>query len=77
MEEHATMTEALTSTTSQLEQTTSKLEITEKTLEKTQAKLVKTVQQRDEQTHLVNNHVVSEKELQEQAHAVSTFPLFG
>lgn len=70
MEEHAVTTEALATTKAQLEDTTTKLEATEKTLEKTQNKLSKTIQQRDEQTHLVTQHVVSETQLQKQAHSV-------
>ena len=64
--------ETLTTTQTQLEKTTIKLEVTEKTLEKTQTKLSKTIQQRDEQTHLVNQHVVCEKQLQKQAKSVCT-----
>ena len=66
MEEHTQTLETLTTTQTQLENTTTKLEVTEKTLEKTQTKLSKTIQQRDEQTHLVNQHVVCEKQLQKQ-----------
>ena len=70
VEENTANIQLLESTKIQ-QNTTEKLEVTEKALDRTQAKLVKTTQQRDEQIHLVENHVENEGRLQSEAHNVS------
>lgn len=60
----------LVSTQNVLKETTETLDQTTETLKQTEYKLAKTTKQRDEQIHLVTNHVQSEKQLQEQAKQV-------
>lgn len=71
LEEHSATVEVLDSTKLLLQDTSEKLDTTEKALDRSQAKLKRTMQERDEQTHLVQSHVTNEGKLQCEAHNVS------
>ena len=71
------MTELFTSTKQELEETTEVLKVTSNKLVKTTEvlqetgdSLIKTTQERDEQTHLVSEHVKAETDLYSEANQV-------
>ncbi|XP_067935963.1 kinesin-like protein KIF11-B [Watersipora subatra] len=69
-EEHTATVEELESTKEELAETANKAEVMEKALERCQTRLSRTIQQRDEQMHIVEKHVASEKQLQKEAHGL-------